>query len=104
MLLLGSFYEGYKHTFTIYDIPSKSWDDTGTIGQSYSKPILVNLGSRVFALIDDNNGAVQEFFYYKNSFTIVPQPTFNSGYPGSVAVAVPAKLFSQLPGGCKGVL
>ena len=104
VLLLGSFYEESKHTFTIYDIQSKSWEYTGLNSLSYSNPILVTLGSRVLVLINQDNSAVQEFFYYTHSFRILPPLTKNSGYGGSVAVSVPAKLFSQLPGGCRGVL
>ena len=90
--------------FTVYDIETRDWDLLRVCSFGFSDPVVLTLSSRVFVMAADENGLAAEFFYTNSSVEYITKSFQNSVCYGSSALAVPAKLFSHLPGGCTGVL
>ena len=98
IFIMGNIYNGKN--YAVYDVVTNSWPifSQATIGQ-FDASVLV-LSNRVFVLTGGLQSIIQEYDYLNDTFLNLPitLKTFRMSYPG--ILAVPAKLFSHLPGGC----
>jgi hypothetical protein len=93
VLIAGSLSSG---SITLYDIANNSWEPIEY--QDADGPEIVNLNGRIFLLGDQ----VMEYHYQNNSWTSIESKLTNSRELFS-SIAVPAAIFSDLPGGCEGI-
>ena len=91
------------HKYTVYDVVTNSWPIFSQQPiQQYDTSVLV-LSNRVFALSGGYQSIIQEYNFLSDTFTNSSFELITQrGYYGSV-LAVPAKIFSFLLGGCIGI-
>ena len=104
VLIVGSESASYKFS-ALYNARSNTWTPVAdTLTVSKNGISLVALGSRIFAIGGSNTVNVTEEFHYDNN-TWSPIETklltLHGGHHG--VIALPAKMFEHLPGGCVGV-
>ena len=105
ILIVGSGYNSaFYRAYVEYNVAKKSWSNVmyGKVDHFATVPIL--LGSRVFVIPSSNSKVIEEYHYSNQTITTSVQ-NFNmivGGYSSSLAV--PAKWFAHLPGGCSGIL
>ena len=91
------------YDYAVYDVVMNSWPifSQQTIRQ-FDNSVLA-LSNRVFTLNGGQQSIIQEYNFLNDTFTYLPFEliTVRTNYPG--ILAVPAKLFSHLPGGCIGI-
>jgi len=95
---------GSDLSIAIFDIQTNSWEKLEDSNCSrYFRPSIVNLNGRffMFGCQDDHRGVV-EFHYETKTWTEVEAKTKNQNEFSS-ALALPAEMFSHLPGGCEGI-
>jgi hypothetical protein len=103
VLLLGSYISGFQGA-VLYDIVNKSWEQLADVKYNRQGSTFVNLNKRYFLIgggwpiID----VVEEYHYETNTWTEVEAGPINQQKYGS-AIALPAGMFANLPGGCEGI-
>ena len=92
-----------RKILAVYDTSSNSWSYSGPILFICTFSKVFVLGKRVFFFCSGSTN-VFEFHYENNTITNTPNALQLSRELSPGVVTVPAKLFSDLPGGCKGVI
>ena len=102
ILVAGSALSPDYKTYAVYNVSSNSWPKTTTGFDVHYQSTSVVLSNRVFTIPTSN--VVEEYNYNNNTVTVQPfrLATTRTNMPS--AIALPAKMFSHLPGGCKGVM
>ena len=104
ILIVGSDYSSqYFKAYIEYNVSSKSWSGMMYGNVNHYAPVPILLGSRVFVITTSDSVIVEEYHYSNQTITTSVQ-NFSMKIDGySSSIAVPAKWFSLLPGGCFGV-
>ena len=98
ILITGSAGSTYSKYFAVYNVTSNSWPYK-TVGlNDMHTSFIMGFGNRVFVF---SSYGMQEYHTTNNSFTDIG---YNIVLDFPNVVVVPAKLFSNLPGGCVGVM
>ena len=103
ILIVGSGTVPFYNLVALYNPFNNTWDKLEDAPQSRCGTRLVQLGSRVFAVDGFNNDLVEEFVLETETWKPVEVELLikRDGYHS--LLALPAILFSHLPGGCHGV-
>ncbi len=94
----------YGSTFAVYNVTSNTWphQTTGLTYHGYSSAIV--LAKRVFLILGYSVNDIEEYDFANNFVTTknFKLLTTRNRNPGSIAL--PANMFSHLPGHCVGVM
>jgi hypothetical protein len=103
VLIAGSYQGGYHNSTAFYNPTNNSWTELVKTATSHQGTRLVQLGTQIFAIGGRANDLVEEFILETNAWKPVNTKLLvrRDGYLS--LLALPAKLFSHLQGGCQGV-
>ncbi len=103
VLIAGSHQNGYYYSAAVYNPTDNSWTELEKTTTNHYGTRLVQLGSRIFATDGYQTDLVEEFILetYTWKPVDVKFQVRRTGYHS--LLALPAKLFSHLQGGCQGV-
>ena len=103
VILVGSFTASYLYSYVVYNVSGNSWGQIiNGQTQRYSAVVLM-LGTRVFSVYGGQVNVVEEFHWSNNTIEIKSSALLNGRVQPPGAIAVPAKLFANMRGGCLGV-
>jgi hypothetical protein len=102
VLIVGSRQNGSHFSAAFYKPTDNFWTEQEKTATSHEGTRLVQLASRIFAIGGRYSGLVEEFLLETNAWKSVDAKLINK-YSYQCLLALPAKLFSHLQGGCQGV-
>jgi hypothetical protein len=102
VFIVGSDQDAYINSSAFYNPGEDSWVKLKETIRSRQGARLVLLGSKIFVVGGRYSGLVEEFLLKTNAWKPVDAKLIISRNYMSV-IALPAKLFSHLQGGCQGV-
>ncbi len=103
VFIVGSIVGYYQNSAAFYNPTNNSWTELEKTTTNHYGTRLVQLGSKIFAIEGVSSDLTEEFELETRTWTSVdfklqvPRGGYHS------LLALPARLFSHLPGGCQGV-
>jgi len=104
VLVAGSTRNSFCKRYAEFNVLGNTWLNKAVGITPHYKSVALLLGQRVFTIAGYYVNDIEEYHYNNNTVSTKPFQllTVRSGTPS--AIALPANLFSHLPGGCLGVL
>ena len=103
VILVGSMTASYWYSYVVYNVSSNSWGQIiNGKNRRFSAAVLM-LGTRLFSLSGGQVNVVEEYHWSNNTIEIKSSALLNVRGQPPGAIAVPAKLFANMKGGCLGV-
>jgi len=103
IFIVGSYVNQYQYSAAFYNPADNSWTELEKTSNSHFGTILVQLGSRIFAIDGGYTDLVEEFILETNTWESVDVELLVKRDGWHSVLALPARLFSHLPGGCQGI-
>jgi hypothetical protein len=103
VFFVGTAVSGYHYSAAFYNPADNSWTELEKTVTNHYGTRLVQLGTRIFAIDGYETDLVEEFFLETITWQTanVELLVKRDGYHS--VLALPARLFSHLPGGCQGI-
>ena len=103
VIIVGSEKDDYSYSAAIYAPTDNTWKELEKTETNHFGTRLVQLGGKVFAIEGGSNDLVEEFVLETETWKPVDVKLNVRRYGFHSLLALPARLFSHLPGGCQGV-
>ena len=103
VLVIGSDIASYSYSAAIYNPSSNSWKELEKTATNHRGTRVIQLERRIFAIGGVYSLIVEEFHLNGNTWKPVDSKLLIEHKGDHSLLALPARLFSHLPGGCQGV-
>jgi hypothetical protein len=103
VFVVGSEKSGSHYSAAFYNPKDNSWVKLDASDTNHFGTRLVQLGSKIYAVDGHKTDVVEEFLLETNTWKPVSVKLINKHDGLHSLLALPAKLFSHLQGGCQGV-
>ena len=104
ILFLGSAAGEFYYRHSILNMTDKTWSLYGPNKYQRDATTLTKLGDRIFAIGGwQGTEVIEEFNYSDKTWSEVPHQLITRRF-GHSSLVLPARLFSHLPNGCKGIV
>jgi N-acetylneuraminic acid mutarotase len=104
VLIVGSDSGPHYNSAAFYNPTDNSWLQLEESTTNHHGSRLAQLGSRIFAIDGSETDLVEEFLLETNTWQTVDVELLVKRDGHHTVLALPANLFSHLPGGCQGVV
>ncbi len=103
VFIVGSEKSGSEYSTTFYNPKDNSWTELEKTTTNHHGTRLVQLGSKILAIDGRYTDLVEEFILETSTWQTVDVELIIKRTGHHSVLALPARLFSHLPGGCQGI-